>query len=264
MAKQEHTKVGFASDFPIEDVTFEISSVSQMSTSVIDKIVQTFNSLGFFIVKCAPATEPRDNLLALAPFFGRVVPHNRSDRHGVLSVNAKAPKPGFIDSMSLPHPLHTDGAFKDDPEKVIALQCVVPAEKGGTSLLSSGKRAHDALAPEERQPLYADDAISIQRNDQCSTKPVFRRLNDHIEMCFRLDGTAETKANTEARSGLGALKRALDDQQLSFDMAPHEILVIDNTSIAHGREAFPEDSARHYNRLNFDGHGLLPLSFGFS
>lgn len=264
MKKQEHSKVGFASDFPVEEATFAISGVSQMSTSVIDKMVQTFNSLGFFILKCAPASEPRDNLLALAPFFGRVVPHNRSDRHGVLSVNAKVPKVGFIDSMSLPHPLHTDGAFKDHPEKVIALQCVVPAERGGTSLLSSGKRAHDTLALEEREPLYAADAISIQRNDQCSTKPVFKRLDDHIEMCFRLDDTAETKANAEAQSGLGALKRTLDDQQLSFDMTPHEILVIDNTAIAHGREAFPENSSRHYNRLNFDGHGLLPLSFGFN
>ena len=263
MKKQEHAKVGFGSDFPIEEATFEISYVSQMSPSVIDRIIQAFNSFGFFVLKCAPAAEPRDNLLALAPFFGRVVPHNRSDRHGVLSVNASAPKAGFIDSMSLPHPLHTDGAFKDHPEKIIALQCVVPAEKGGTSLLSSGKRAHDALAPDERQPLYADDAISIQRNDQCSTKPVFRRRDDNIEMCFRLDDTAETKASAEAELGLGALKHALDDQQLSFDMTPNAILVIDNTSVVHGREAFPEDSRRHYNRLNFDGHGLLPLQFGF-
>ncbi|MEM8951267.1 MAG: TauD/TfdA family dioxygenase [Pseudomonadota bacterium] len=248
------------------ELVFAVPSGAAIEDRTLGKIVDAYNTYGFFILSCPPRPDPKENLLAISPFLGRVVPHNRSDHYGILAVNAKDNVPGFIDSTSEAHPPHTDGSFKDEPERVIALQCVVPAAKGGTSVLGSGKLAHDVVAaadPEALRPLYDDDAMSIQRNDQTSIKPVFRRQGERLSLCYRMDQTAATGIKPEARAGFEHLKTVIDANLLRFDLAPHQILVIDNSALVHGREAFPSGIDRHYHRLNFDGFGILELAHGF-
>lgn len=257
---------GFGSDLQVNPLTFKAASGAALSDRMLDDIQEGFNAFGFVIMEFEPRSEPKEDLLALSPFFGRVVRHNRSDRYGILAVNADKPVEGFIDSSNEAHPPHTDGAFKDAPEKVVALQCVLPAKVGGTSLLGSGKLAHDALAdrhPRDLIELYDTDAISIQRNEQSSTKPIFRREDDLVTMCFRMDQTAKTAVKPSAQKGFQRLKEALDQNLFRFDLKPHQILIIDNLSLVHGRDAFPQGTSRHYNRLNFDGDGLLDLECGF-
>lgn len=256
----------FGPDFSVDDVTFKASSGATIPDRTVDEIVGQFNKHGFVILQFEPRPEPRENLLALTPFFGRVVPHDRSDRCGILSVNADNPTPGFIDSSHKTHPPHTDGAFKDDPERIVALQCVVPAESGGTSLLGSGKYAHSELAKNavsDLKELYDPATISIQRNERSSTKAIFRVENGRVAMCFRMDDTATIDVKPSAQRGFQALREVMEQSLFRFDLKPHQILIIDNLSIVHGRDAFPEGSSRHYNRLNFDGDGLLDLECGF-
>jgi len=266
MSANASPKLPFDSGFSINDVVFNTNSAASMSDQGLAAMTDAFNSVGFFILACAPRPEPRENLLALAPLLGHVVPHNRSDRYGVLAVNPDNKVPGFIDSSNEAHLPHTDGSFKDVPEKVIALQCVVPASTGGTSLLGSGKFAHDQLAasdPASLAPLYDDDAITIQRNEQVSTKPLFSRRGDRLALCYRADQTATTTTKPSARHGFAKLKAIIDTNLLRFDLKPHQILVIDNSAIVHGRDAFPANVERSYHRLNFDGDGLLDMVFGF-
>ncbi|MDH3660657.1 MAG: TauD/TfdA family dioxygenase [Alphaproteobacteria bacterium] len=143
MSANAFPKTPFDSSFPIEEVVFPVECAATIADQALTAMAAAFNSVGFFVLACPPRPEPRENLLALAPLLGRVVPHNRSDCYGVLAVNPSKKVPGFIDSSYEAHPPHTDGSFKDAPEKVIVLQCVVPASVGGTSFLGSGKLAHD-------------------------------------------------------------------------------------------------------------------------
>lgn len=266
MDNQLSSKVPFNSNMTIAELTFPIDTVATMPEGIVDNIVDTFNTHGAVVLECAPRHEPKENLLALAPFFGRVVPHNRSDRHGILPVNALKPVSGFIDSTDQEHPLHTDGSFKDNPEKVTALQCVVPAQTGGSSLLASGKLAHDQLAnccPQDLCQLYDKEAVTIQRNEQCSTKPVFKWEGKRVTMCFRKDETAQTLVKSAAKRGYTQLNEIMGSNVVRFNLMPHQILIVDNLSLVHGREAFSGANIRRYNRLNFDGDGLLDLHYGF-
>ncbi|MGI9487062.1 MAG: TauD/TfdA family dioxygenase [Geminicoccaceae bacterium] len=259
-------KVAFGSDMPIEELIFSTRAGAAIDDRTLEQMVDAYNTYGFFILDCPPRPDPREDLLAIAPFFGRVVTHNRSDHYGILAVNPEKKVDGFIDSTNQAHPPHTDGAFKDQPEKVITLQCVVPADSGGTSLLGSAKLAHDTLAamdPDAASLLYDDEVMSIRRNDQTSTKAVFRREGERLSLCYRMDQAAKTHIKPLAQEGFRRLKAIIDDSLLRFDLAPHQILVIDNSSLVHGRDSFPQGADRRYHRLNFDGDGLLDLVHGF-
>ncbi len=259
-------KVAFDSDMPVDELVFSTRAGAAIDDQTLEHMVDAYNTYGFFVLDCPPRPDPREDLLAIAPFFGRVVPHNRSDQYGILAVSPEKQVAGFIDSTNQAHPPHTDGAFKDQPEKVIALQCVIPASSGGTSFLGSAKLAHDTLAsraPDAVSQLYDDDVMSIQRNDQTSTKAVFRQEGERLSFCYRMDQTAKTGIKPSAQEGFQQLKTIIDGSLLRFDLAPHQILVVDNSSLVHGRESFPEGVDRRYHRLNFDGDGLLDLAHGF-
>ncbi len=250
----------------IDDAIFKATSAATLSDSTLDDIERRFNAEGFVILEFDPRPDPEENLLCLAPLLGHVVPHNRSNRYGILSVNAAAPKPGFIDSSNQAHPPHTDGAFKDNPEKVIALQCIVPAESGGTSFLGSGKSAHAELVSmfgNDICHLYDPEAITIQRNEDKSTKSVFRWQDGRVSMSLRMDDAAQIEVKPSAQASFDALKTLLQRNLIRFDLKPHQILIVDNLSMAHGRDSFPQNSKRSYKRLNFDGRGLLNLECGF-
>lgn len=264
--KANNAKVAFGSDMPIDELIFSTRAGAAIDDRTLGQVVDAYNAYGFFVLDCSPRPDPREDLLAIAPFFGRVVPHNRSDPYGILAVNPEKKVDGFIDSTSQAHPPHTDGAFKDRPEKVIALQCVTPANRGGSSLLGSGKLAHDTLAamdPDAALLLYDDDVMAIQRNDQSSTKAIFRREGERLSFCYRMDQTAKTDIKPSAQEGFRRLKKTIDGNLLRFDLAPHQILVVDNSSLVHGRDSFPDGVDRRYHRLNFDGDGLLDLAHGF-
>ena len=252
----------FGPDLDIHRLIYPIGSVGEMAGKTIDRWARTFAEIGFVVL--ASRSTDRHQLLSLAPLLGNVVRHNRSDAFGVLSVNATNPQPGFIDSENGEHPLHTDGAFKDQPERIVALQCVVPAEKGGTTLLTSASHAYRSLTQDQRTALYEADAVTIKRNQQRSTKPVFRKNSaGRVEFSFRYDETATTTVKPAARDGFETFRKNLYAGMVRFDLQPGWILLLDNTAIGHGRTAFPEGSKRHYNRMNADGSGLANLPIGF-
>lgn len=252
----------FGPDLDIDRLIYSIDSVDEMSDETIDQWAKTFAEIGFVIL--AIKSTSRHQLLSLAPLLGHIVPHNRSDAFGVLSVNATNPQPGFIDSENSEHPLHTDGSFKDQPERIVALQCVVPADEGGTTVLASAKHAYLSLTENQQAALYDDDAITIERNQQRSTKSVFRKNSaGRVEFSFRYDSTAMTTVKPAAQDGFEAFRKSLYAGAIRFDLKPGWILLLDNTAVGHGRTAFPEGSKRHYNRMNADGRGLADLKIGF-
>jgi alpha-ketoglutarate-dependent taurine dioxygenase len=256
------TRKTFGPDLDIDRSIYSVDSVDDMSEKTINGWAKTFAEIGFVVLACRSTA--RHQLLSLAPLLGSIVQHNRGDAFGVLSVNATNPQPGFIDSENSEHPLHTDGAFKDQPEKIVALQCVVPAEEGGTTVLTSASYAYNSLTSDQRAALYDTDAVTIRRNHQRSTKPLFRENGDgRVEFSFRYDNTATTTIKPTAQDGFEAFRKNLYAGVIKFDLQPGWILVLDNTAIGHGRTAFPQASRRHYNRMNADGRGLANLEIGF-
>lgn len=265
-----NTRSGFDGSLRVGDLVVGVISISTMTDSQIDAFLSIYNRFGFCVIGCNPRDNPRDDLLGLSTLFGRVAPHVRADRFGVLSVDPARPLAGFIGSTSDVHPPHTDGAFSQRPETVFALQCEVAAEDGGESVLSSGKAAYDLLVsqcPQDLLGLHLPDAIKIRRKQQVSSKPVFRWVEDHIEMVFRSDGVAEIELNEAAKTGFSVLRDYFNDpqNQLTFSLRPYQILVADNTALVHGRRAFSQSSHRKYNRLNFFGDGVVAkeLEAGF-
>jgi len=261
----QREKISFGPDFDVDGVTFKVDGpTSLMSEQLVGKIREALSGVGFCILSCDPRDVPRDDLVALAPLFGRVVPHRRADHYGILGVNARNPVAGFIDSSHQEHRLHTDGAFSDDPEKLITLQCVEPSKSGGASILSSGKAAHDSLSEADRAILYTADALTIERNSDKSTKPVFRITDGgRVQFTFRNDNTAKTIVSKPAQEAFGRLTDRLMENQLRFNLRAFQILIIDNATNAHGRDAFSEGSGRSYHRLNFKGDGLIGVNCGF-
>ncbi|PMB39196.1 taurine catabolism dioxygenase TauD, partial [Fischerella thermalis CCMEE 5319] len=43
------------------------------------------------------------------------------------------------------------------------------------------------------------------------------------------------------------------NNQLIFQLQPHQIIILDNASVLHGRTSFPENEFRKLNRLHFNG-----------
>ncbi|MDH3660656.1 MAG: hypothetical protein OEU92_11645, partial [Alphaproteobacteria bacterium] len=63
--------------------------------------------------------------------------------------------------------------------------------------------------------------MTIERNEQASTKPVFRRRGERLALCYRADQTAKTTIKPSARNGFPKLKAIIVGNLLRFDLNPH-------------------------------------------
>ncbi|GAA3168023.1 hypothetical protein GCM10017688_15270 [Streptomyces ramulosus] len=167
--------------------------------------------------------------------------------------------------------MHTDGAFRDAPEKIITLQCVTPAATGGMTLLASAQAAYDHVArvfPGKVEVLSRADALTVTRTSQSSTQAVFTRCGEWRGIKFRMrDGAAEVTPHTDAQEAFEELCRFFQasENRLQFRLEAGDILIADNTAVVHGRTSFPPHEPRNMRRLNFDATGpaCARLVFGF-
>ncbi|MET9297210.1 TauD/TfdA family dioxygenase [Streptomyces sp. NPDC003077] len=251
--------------------TVEVPCVRRMTADQCAEMVEAFNRHGFVILRCRDRTDSRRDLLELKRYFGRSTPHPRADEEGVVAINPFKRVAGFLGSTRAEHLLHTDGAFRDDPEKIITLQCVTPAARGGLSVLASGQAAYEHL--ERRFPggikgLTEPDALTITRTTQSSTQPVFRRDHGTCSIKFRMeDGVSEVVPRSDVRDQFRELCRffTAPENHLRFRLEAGDVLIGDNCAILHGRTSFAPDERRDVRRLNFDASGPLcdRMVFGF-
>jgi hypothetical protein len=155
--------------------------------------------------------------------------------------------------------MHTDSSGKDVLPCIVGLACVRQAREGGRSRVVSAAQAHETLRAEEPRllaRLYEDfvrDVITpgSDRDPKHVAKnrfPVFsydhrlvlRYMRYWIERGHARIGLP---IDPEAVRAFDALDAALGapEHVLEFRMAPGDLLFIDNTRVAHDRDAYRED-----------------------
>lgn len=153
--------------------------------------------------------------------------------------------------------MHTDSSGKHVLPKIVGLACVRAAPRGGNSHLVSAAQAHEGLRrkhPRLLERLYGDfirdvvtpggdrDPARVAEN----RFPVFSYPGRLRYMRYWIEQGHERVGeplDDEARAALDALdtELAAPENVLVFRMASREMLFIDNTLVAHDRDAYVDD-----------------------
>lgn len=272
----ENTRIAesriFDSSLAIDEVILPVTRIRDLlDNQRINQLIYYFNRYGFCIIDCKPMQNMVEDFLLLTEIFGGTTYHNRADERGIVSVSLIEGFSEYLGTSNKPHPLHTDGPFEKTPPKAMALQCEIPDPVGGFSLLVSCRAIYRYLLRQDYkglQMLFNPSVFSVQRDNQFERGPIFEIKNDYIQMRFRTnDGKANICIPLEAEYIFNLIKEFVENpqNQLSFKLKEGQILVVDNTSILHGRTEFSSNSPRKLNRLNFDGISLYSskILFGF-
>jgi len=264
------------SKFDVSQVTLKISKVAGMSELDIQKLFEIFNKFKFVILECEPLPNTQENLLALKKFFGSVVRHKRSDENGLVAVenlSNQGVAQAFMSANNKELTMHTDGTFEIKPAKVVALQCEVPSQNGGLSKIVYAESVYEYLRENHSQELQSlfTNPLTITRTGQTPvTRAIFVEQESRISMTFRsllADSTISILIPPHLENIYNIIKNYVNnpENQLSFKLKAHQILLLDNASLLHGRTSFPDNEFRKLNRLSFDGISEYSdhIQFGF-
>jgi len=262
----------FNSSFDIAEATIKVQTMCSITEDIVFHAHNLFNRFGFLLFDPIFPQQFQDELEAIKKYFGTTIPHKRANSRGVSLIK---PIPGFPDyfgTTTIETGLHTDGACSNEPPpKVIILQCVVSEPNGGDSLLLSCKLLYNHILevmPEQLKELFRPDTFTITRDHQTTKKSVFYYDNGRIHTTFRGDTTANISPAPESLKAFNLVKTFVKDKKniLKFKLRENQILIIDNTSVMHGRLKFSENSSRQLNRVFLDGNpeNLGQLYFGFN
>lgn len=285
----EHQREKFDGHSDVSAASFECHSIGSLTTKQQAELISIYNRFGFVLVKCiadSPTDEDiRNNITSLKPLLGRTAPHKRTDSDGIVPIVAASAASIAKNKLSWAMGLtstefepHTDGSFLATPDEVLSLTCYEPAAQGGESYLVSGAKLfshlQDVLSTGELAGLFLPDAITVGRDGQTATKPVFRILpperaqgnpaavpfnNHNLAMSWRCDLVLKGQIHAEAKRGCEAILEFVTDpaNQLSHKLDRNELLIMDNQAVLHARRSFPDGMSRRLARCNFflDGTG---------
>jgi alpha-ketoglutarate-dependent taurine dioxygenase len=164
---------------------------------------------------------------------------------------------------------HTDGSFMPDVVDYVGLLCLKTARRGGRSQLVSGRAVHDELRTRRpdvlavlAHPFHVERRGGVRPGEAPTARyPVlhaerggllWRYLRYWIEAGHQRAGEPLSPAQGEALDVLDGVLRQ-PGLHVEFDLAPGEMLFINNRWLLHNRTAF-EDHAeperrRHLVRL---------------
>jgi alpha-ketoglutarate-dependent taurine dioxygenase len=246
------------------------SSVNKISDSELQETIELIDRNGAVILECEKSDRPQENLLALKAIFGNVQRHKHSGRDGIVSVTPSLNQDRYVNTTRAKLALHTDGTFELNPPVIIALQCVVAAKTGGENILVDGKAIYDylsRLAPEQLDILFEPDVLTVKRDDRVATHAIFTKTeNGKVSIAFRVDKAVEISVKPEAIPLLETIEQFVESpsNQTIFKLEQHQILLLDNQRMLHGRNAFAEAEFRLLNRIWFDGKSKYQLKLGFT
>lgn len=140
---------------------------------------------------------------------------------------------------------------------VIAFLCVRPAERGGATRLVSSVRLHQRLLEEEPRTLevlrgsfpFLRHTIDPVNPRSFVLLPIFSERDGHFAahllrvLIDRADSSPEAPSLTIAqRSALDRLEELAEEEGVSFQLAPGDLLLLQNWVTFHRRDAFEDDS----------------------
>ena len=262
-----------ASKLYINKLILKVSKVAEISEPERERLFEIFNEFKFVILECEPLPNPQENLLALNKFFGSVKRHHRSDKNGIVSVKnlgnslaTTAP----ISTTNQMHPMHTDGSADIYPPKIVTMQCETPSKNGGFSQIVYGESVYEYLTenhPQELQKLFTHPVTVTNLGGKTDTRSIFSENKGRMSITFKADSVVSTEIPPQIEKAFNIIKKYVNDpkNQFIFQLKANQILLLDNTSVLHGRTSFPENEVRKLNRLWFDGISEYTehLQFGF-
>jgi alpha-ketoglutarate-dependent taurine dioxygenase len=261
-----------ASQIDITQVTLKVSKVADIYNSEQQRLFQIFNKFKFVILECEPSPNPKDNLLALKKIFGSVKRHKRSDENGISLIENLENSPlatTYLATTNQRHFMHTDGLYEIEPPKIVAMQCEIPSKNGGFSQIVYCESIYEYLRenyPQELQILFTHP-FTITRGDQTATRAIFVEQKGRISMAFRTDSFVSTDIPLQLEKAFKIIQEYVNDpkNQLIFKLKANQIILLENTSVLHGRTSFPDNEVRKLNRLWFNGISAYShhIQFGF-
>ncbi|MCP6763132.1 MAG: TauD/TfdA family dioxygenase [Fischerella sp. CENA71] len=261
-----------ASQVYISKLTLKISKVSEISESDLENLFVIFNKFKFVILECEPLLNIQDNLLALKKYFGRIKRHKRSLENGISVIENLGNSPlsnTYLATTNQTHLMHTDGPFEIEPPKIVAMQCERSSKEGGLSQIVYAESVYEYLMKNHFQELVDlfTYPLTITRDHQTATQKIFVEQEGRISMIFRADSIISTTIPLQLEKAFNIIKHYVNclNNQLIFKLQANQIILLDNTSVLHGRTSFPCNEARKLNRLWFDGNSEYShhLQLGF-
>jgi alpha-ketoglutarate-dependent taurine dioxygenase len=273
----------FDANFDISKALLKIKNVCTMSEVDIFNMYEIFKKWGFVIIQPNEIKEEIEyfetELLELKKYFGNDFQHNRMRENGISTVALEPGFPGNFGTLNISTGLHTDGSYDELPPKVIIHQCVIPSEKDGETLLVSFKNIYRQLINNEStiKALSCDSrTFTIRSGSKSCTRSVFCGCKEdgRIRAAFRscenrpLPGVFTTSPAGAMREAFNELDKIIHREEniFSFKLNKFDILILDNTSVLHGRSKFEDNSDRRLHRLMLDGEisdHKERLCFGF-
>ena len=268
---KSETRIGFGAGMYMRDLLVEIDDSRSISHQQLAEVATVFNRYGFCLIQCSPQSNCKAQLLGFRDLFGTVAGHDRADLDGITVMTPSDKFPLYLGAGNGEHPPHTDGAYDEFPAKIMCLQCEVPARTGGLSILVSGIALYEWLADQDVElpvELSNPGVFTVKRAERCASKAIFQKDGERTQIVWRSDATARFAPGWQTTRAIALVRQFVADEshQLRFKLRPHQILVVDNTAVLHGRTAFTKGDPRKMNRINFlaDGPFAKELYFGFA
>lgn len=218
---------------------------------------------GFWIY--ASGNTERYYVLDLADQFGTRQSHAKSNPDGSRNVTCfystqlGTSEQQYAANATDEFTLHTDGTFlegiaktHDDklilvsPPKIMLLQMVQPAAKGGAStILDAQPLLENALHKDpELVKMLMQPSYIYSRDDQFARAPVIGHIAENRwSIRWRYDFATLTTPET-AKSFNEFYKRYISDPQYiqRYPLQPGDVLMTDNLRVLHGRDQFSDDA----------------------
>jgi len=253
-------KTPFDSSLNPKYFTLAIKNLNNISNIELSIIISLFNKYGVVLIK--QENKNTFDAESLKKYFGEVSFHKKANQNGVVEISCRNPNSEYLHTSNEYFPLHTDGAYSEFPEGIVTIYCNMPAEEGGETIIASGKLAYEFVKRKYSQQivnLFLSDALTIERDCESSTKPIFMKLNEkRVAIRYRMDGVARIIPNLNSKQIYKELSYFFANPQniVTFKITSGDLLVIDNFSVLHGRKSFNQGANRLFYRLNFVGKNL--------
>jgi alpha-ketoglutarate-dependent taurine dioxygenase len=250
-----------------------VKSVARMTPFETANFASLLNRHGAAVL--VPVEDPDDGLAAystLDRLLGTSVKHDQMNEHGIVEINPSRPTSINTANPQKPHLPHTDDAYTDQPSQFITLQCRQAAPSGGgETVLMSGVELLAALDSEELRSFMRPGLVSMGRRPaadgswmQVSSIPMFwiNQESGWLQLRWRCNDGCVQDVHEDAKNVYQRMDSVARGKvnQLVVNLAPKEIIVVDNRAVAHGRRTYDENEPRIMWRKNYVGDGQLAAS----
>lgn len=191
--------------------------------------------------------------------LGRIVLHPHSDDSGFVPIRFN-PELDYINTTHLATGMHTDGSFSKEKIGIVVMYCEQSIKgQGSTKIIQFRKVLQhlNRLNSQEVPYLSEPTTLAVNRKGQRACGSILSQNPDgRLAVRYRGDTgdhTAQIDVHPKAQRIVSQLRDFVEDEvnQFIFTLKPGQILLLDNTSVLHGRTAFNPTKPRVLYRCWF-------------